>query len=454
MKVLLLGSTNGQSTVGLLHLAAYLRRNGIEAWCQVVDQNRNRAELKENVKSLLTSVAPDLVGVSLKWFQHMARGVEICQTIKEYSPHTRTVVGGNTASYFWKQLIEYPCIDYIIRGDGELPLLKLCRGDAVVPNCVSKHDGAVVEAPFDYVQDEVSSADIYLSHLDEIAWPRESLSRVKQLFIYTGKGCAANCFYCGGCREASLRNFNRQTPFIRNVVEARKDLLEARKHFSAFLFDFEFPGGDLTGYHRELWHGIDLSDSSCSFYCWTLPPADFLELLAGTFREPLVCIDLCSLSERLRLDLSAQGIVKPQPTDQELIACLDECRNHPTIRVEIDIILGMPGLTLGDLQQEEAMVTRLLKEYPCFSRLSWGRLHAQPGAPIVASAEKFGMYSLATTFEQFMEISTLNLNRAPYPEPEEFSFPAIYHTNRSLMARTIQHYVKLNSLLENRLAES
>lgn len=447
-KVLLVGSTLGQSSVGLLHLAGFLRRNGIEAYCHVSNDSQDRKSLKRNLNALLSSLEPDILGVSFKWFQHLARGIEICKIAKEASPRTVTVVGGNTASFYWPRIIDIPYVDYVIRGDGEVPLLLLCEGRKEVPNCVYRKDGRIIVTPFSYVENERNSGGVFLSHLEEIAFPRGQLSQVEQLFIYTGKGCAANCFYCGGGGAATLQNFNRTSPFVRNPREARKDLIEARKHVSSFLFDFESVQTDSIEYHQQLWEGIDLSTTNCTFYCWTLPRKEILALISKTFRNALIGIDLTSLSERLRLRLSSLGIVKPQPTDSVLVECLDEIQGFHNLSFEINMILGMPETTVTDMEREEEMVASLLDRYSAFSALRWGRLHAQPGAPILSSAEQYGMSSLANGFEEFLKISKFNLDRDPYPSLDDFAFPAIYHKDRSLMAKTTQHFFRMNRLLE------
>jgi hypothetical protein len=98
--VLLLGDTSGMSTVGLVYLASYLRRNDITAVCQFYDPNRNKEKLKEKVQFLLEKIQPKVVGLSMKWFPHIERVRQICNIVRDYLPEAKIVVGGNTASYY------------------------------------------------------------------------------------------------------------------------------------------------------------------------------------------------------------------------------------------------------------------------------------------------------------------------------------------------------------------
>ena len=54
--------------------------------------------------------------------------IETCKKIREIHPKAYIVLGGNTASFFHDEIIrDFPCVDGVIRGDGEVPLLELVR---------------------------------------------------------------------------------------------------------------------------------------------------------------------------------------------------------------------------------------------------------------------------------------------------------------------------------------
>jgi len=50
-------------------------------------------------------VRPKVAGISLKWFHHVARALHLARTLREIDPGLRIVMGGNTAAYFWKELV-------------------------------------------------------------------------------------------------------------------------------------------------------------------------------------------------------------------------------------------------------------------------------------------------------------------------------------------------------------
>lgn len=61
--VLLLAATPGTATIGLLYIASYLRRNGINTYCKYNNLNVNEDELKKDIEKLLYKYKPQIIGV-------------------------------------------------------------------------------------------------------------------------------------------------------------------------------------------------------------------------------------------------------------------------------------------------------------------------------------------------------------------------------------------------------
>src|SRR6185312_38533 len=126
--VLLLGAGAGEAACGILYIASYLRRGGVESYVRVFDWDVTEEEMQVSLEALLGRVRPKVVGLSLKWFHHVYRAIQIARIIRSIDPEVRIAIGGNTAAHWWKDLSTFDCFDDIILGDGELPLLALCQG--------------------------------------------------------------------------------------------------------------------------------------------------------------------------------------------------------------------------------------------------------------------------------------------------------------------------------------
>ncbi len=452
--VLLLGDTPGMPTTGLLYLASYLKRNSVSAVCRFNDTARDFKEMKEQLQHLLEEVQPRVVAISLKWFLYISRVLDTAAIIKEYAAQKgreiEVVVGGNTASFYWEEIIKNEAIDIIIRGDGELPLLEICNGKSLetIPNILYREKGEVRENPMAYVQDESNSSDIYLSHMDEILLSSDA-ALFGTFFIYTHKGCRMSCLYCGGCRKAQEKTFNREVVFNRPIAEARKDIQAAMKYTRTFQFDFDAPNPDLLGYCRELFDGIDLSNHYCVYANLKLPTPELLELINSTFKYVYCDIDILTLSERHRNQLVSMGMVKPQPTDDEVFRFFQDCDQYANVEVRMNLITGLPYFTTDDIPVGEAFLERIMSNYRCFGELHWARLHAQPGAPIVETAEEHGMNSFAVSYDDFLKYSRMNFNADnPYPGVEFFNYPYIYYKDDTLNSGVTQFYTRTNMAID------
>lgn len=394
--VLLLGAGTGEATCGILYLASYLRRHGVEASVRLWDADETEDELRASLEQLLAHVKPRLVGVSLKWFHHVARARLVAQTVKALDPSIRVVLGGNTASYFWKELTAWSCVDHVALGDGEVPLLALCRGDAAPPNVVTKKaDGTPTRAPLQYVQG-VDSTDVYYSHFDELFTSGLDASCFSG-WVAPGKGCAENCLYCGGSRGIQKASFGRAKPFLRPEECVQRDHREIVPRTWQLRYDFS---GSSGAFLERAWDGLDLSKHATTYFLWGVPPRDLVATLARHFQRVFMVLDIGCFSEKQRLALIKLGLLKPCPTDRELFDVIADCRRYPNLELEISGIAALPLASPETLAQETQLIDRLVRD-GC--TIGYQRLESQPGALVTEHPKRFGMHSEATTFSEFLE---------------------------------------------------
>ncbi len=395
--VLLLGAGTGEATCGILYLASYLRRNGVEAFVRIHDDDETEAQVTRSLEQLLAHVRPRLVGLSLKWFHHVARARLLARTLRRLDPRVRIVLGGNTAAWWWRQVAAWDCVDAVVLGDGEAPLLALCRGEAAPPNVVTRSAGGAFERPaaLGYVQGP-SSDDVFYSHFDDVflsQLDRHSFSG----WIAPGKGCAENCLYCGGARGVQQASFGRATEFLRSVASVRLDHLELAPRTWQLRYDF---GGGSGPFLERAWHGVDLSRHATTYFLWGVPPPGLVETLSGAFQRVFMVLDVGCFSQAQRQALRRMGLLKPCPTDAELLDVVEAVRRHANVQLEVSGIAGLPLASEATLAEERRLVPRLLAE-GCL--VGYQRLEAQPGALVTEHPARFGMATEARTFEGFLD---------------------------------------------------
>ena len=443
-KVLLLGDTPGTSSMGLVYLASFLRRHGITAYAQFCNYNWNKQLLEKNLNELLDKIKPEIVGVSMKWFPHIYRVLEICKIVKNYSPAIKVVVGGDTGSCFANDIINDENVDFVIRGDGEVPLLEICNNSDILPNCTYKKNGQVIQNPISYVQQNESTKDIYLENAQDI-FVHEHTSLFTTVLVYTHKGCKMSCFYCGGCNTMQQKIYNRKNTLLRGADEVRNDILELKEKTSAYLFDFDLPANKLYDYCQNLWSDIDLSGHFCVIFSLFIPPAEVVELACRTFKYVRWNIDICSLSESYRKKSEQEGLVKPQPTDQEMLDFFEICDQHENAEVDINCVIGLPNFSEKDIEDSENVISTIISRFRCFKDLHWGRLHTQPGTELFHHPEQYNMTSYVRGYEEFLKYSKLNFEQKPYyPTLLNYNYPYNFYKENSLNAKISKHFKDLS----------
>ncbi|RKH00944.1 cobalamin-binding protein [Corallococcus sp. CA053C] len=395
--VLLVGAGSGEATCGILYLASYLRRGGIEAFVRLYDGDETNAEVTRSFERLVARVRPKLVGISLKWFHHVDRALLIARTVRKIDPSIRIVVGGNSASYWWRELNAFDCIDHIVLGDGELPLLALCQGDPSPPNCVTRDpDGRPRRLPLAYVQGAKNTEDIYYSHFNELFLSQMDLHSFSG-WVAPGKGCGENCLYCGGARGNQKAAFGRAKPFLRSEESVRRDHQEIAGNTWQMRYDF---AGSTAEFLSGTWAGVDLSNHCCTYFLWGVPRLGLIDALARTFKRVYMVLDIGCFSEQQRLEQMGRGLLKPCAKDSELLEIIDACRRHPNLDIEVSGIGGLPFASKATLAEELRLVERVIS-LDCV--VGYQRLESQPGALVTEHPARFDMITEAKTFTEFLD---------------------------------------------------
>ncbi|MGE6758693.1 B12-binding domain-containing radical SAM protein [Corallococcus interemptor] len=431
--VLLVGAGTGEATCGILYLASYLRRGGIEAFVRLWDGDESAGEVTQSFERLIARVRPKLIGISLKWFHHVDRALLIARTIRKIDPSIRIVVGGNSASYWWKELSGYDCIDHVVLGDGEVPLLALCNGEDAPPNVVTRHpDGRPRRLPLAYVQRATNTQDVYYSHFNEIFLSQMDAHSFSG-WVAPGKGCGENCLYCGGARGNQKADFGRAKPFLRAEENVRRDHQEIASRTWQMRYDF---AGSTAEFLGSTWAGVDLSRHCCTYFLWGVPRVELVSALAETFQRIYMVIDIGCFSEQQRLEQMAKGLLKPCAKDRELLDVIESVRRHPNVEVEISGIGGLPFMNRERLAEELRLVERIIG-MDCV--VGYQRLEAQPGALVTEHPARFDMVTEAKTFQEFLDYFERR-------EPGDVSVPMIRFKDKELEAAVQRNSDRVDAL--------
>jgi clorobiocin biosynthesis protein CloN6 len=153
-----------------------------------------------------------LLGIDLHWMIHVQGSLAVAERIKKRHRDIRIVFGGISSTYYAEELIAYPFIDMVLRGydtlapmDKLLQEIKAGRDFCAVPNLTWKsgdgdiHANHYTHRPLTYsVGVDWSSLNL---HQINLSLP------ILEFMSTQNAGCAYNCGWCGGSKEAFRRVF-------------------------------------------------------------------------------------------------------------------------------------------------------------------------------------------------------------------------------------------------------
>lgn len=238
--------------IGFISIAGYLEKNGIPT--RIVNiANRMLTGRHFNVERFVHKLSPLAFGIDLHWLPHAQGSLEIAALAKKLHPDIPVIFGGLSATYFYQELIQYPQVDFVVRGDStEEPMLQLMRrirsrspvGD--VPNLSWKDSqGTVHHNPLTWVPSELN--DIPLDY----SYPVKSVIKYRSLAdmlpfnnwldypvtaVFTCRGCTVNCHSCGGSRFAFKQMCHRDEVAYRSPRLIAQDIHSIQRYLSGPVF--------------------------------------------------------------------------------------------------------------------------------------------------------------------------------------------------------------------------
>lgn len=175
-----------------------------------------------HTESFIKNIKADLFAVDLHWLVYSQGAIHTLKLIKKHHPNSFTVIGGMTASYFKEEiLVNFPVVDFLITGDGSVPLLNLLKqinGQHIfskVPNLLYRDRGKIK-----------SSKQLPLSDFKLIQ--NDNTLNIRS--ILTARGCPLQCITCGGssyssrklCKYSKMNSFSIDS-ILRKILFLNKE---------------------------------------------------------------------------------------------------------------------------------------------------------------------------------------------------------------------------------------
>ena len=159
--------------IGFLTISKYLHSRGLSVRIINLAMKMMR-DSSFDPDAFIAKLDTDAFGIDLHWLTHADGSLSLAEMIKKHHFDKPVIFGGLSATYYYQEIMrDYPCVDFIIRGDSaEEPLrlllesIKAGGGYEAIPNLVWRNDNGDVIVNDDYYQPEnMDYIDYDYSHL-------------------------------------------------------------------------------------------------------------------------------------------------------------------------------------------------------------------------------------------------------------------------------------------------
>ena len=382
--------------MNLAYLAAYLHKYGIRV--RIIDYETTVFD-ERSFSRILQQESFSILGVSCTR-PTIVRGSKIRAIAKIRCPEIATVVGGPHASALPEQTLEqFPSFDYLVFGEGEETLFKLCCAirDRKTPTHIDglafRTRGTIIKNP----------ARKLIEDLDTIPFPARDLIDYRSRFghstrgfsnqtssteLFTSRGCPYGCNFC-----AIQTTFGKKVRFRSSIsIEEEIRLIKNKFRFKHIIV------ADDTFTLKEN-HALEICDifRRSGIESWSCDTrADHISKKLLKAMKLSACQKIAfgveSGSQRI-LDLNGKGL-----TVEQVERAVHWAKEAGIRYIEGNFIIGShPTETIDDIQQTR----KLLRSLP-WSFVSIAVITPYPGTTIYHLMKEQGLLHKDVSWEDFM----------------------------------------------------
>ena len=417
--------------IGFLTMLSYLHERGLKV--RIVNLAlRMMNSARFDVRRFLARLRPKAVGIDLHWMPHCQGALEIARLVKEVHPELPVILGGLSSTYYHRELIDYPQVDFVLRGDSiEPPLHQLLlalrarstaagsdgphHGAALarIANLTWKQHGAARVNPYTFVPPSLDYVDLrpdlmvemVLRHRDlESVLPFNGWWRNPITTVLTVKGCSYECVTCGSSHTTCTHLTHRQRPVYRSPasVVANMQAIARLIRGPIVLIGDVLQAGEV--YARELLERLRHAAlaNETVFELFTVPPAWFLPEVDRCVRQWSIEFSPESQDETVRDAQEGEAGY----SNEDMERCLLQALSLRCHRVDVFFMIGLPAQTLASVHGCIDYCERLFQLFD--SRLScfitpMGPF-SDPGSRAFEQPERFGYRVFARTLAEHRQL--------------------------------------------------
>ncbi|MBR9705313.1 B12-binding domain-containing radical SAM protein [Candidatus Pacearchaeota archaeon] len=398
--------------LGLMTLATTIKDKGHE----IIIHDREIDMEDVQLLKLLKSFDPDIVGMNSYIGKSLLDLMKIAKLVKENS-NAIVIVGGILSTVDPKPFLDYEHIDYVIRGEGELPLIEISE----------LIDKKLLD--FSHVKNINFNEIRPFVNLNDYKTPDYSLIKTDKYPIFTfiaGRGCHGKCSFCynnffwGKLDRSCLRFYN-----AKNTISMITDVIDKYNIKEFKILDDDFIS--LSNRSKEICDA--LSKYNASFQCQLRTDMVHDEIMrrlkkAGCYS---VMFGFESGSQRMLNFLN-----KGTTVDQSRIA-IEQCKKYK-IYCDGSYMIGLPTETIHEMKE----TVNLIKKHPP-STLTAKKYTPFPGTELFDYCVK---NKLVDKNPETLEDYSLFEMSSPYPNVSNIPNEVLFETIKELNKKSFKIYMK------------
>ncbi|MCX7856624.1 MAG: cobalamin-dependent protein [Deltaproteobacteria bacterium] len=224
---------------------------------------------EETIESLIKSEKPDVLCISSLFSAYVGEVIRIAKMAKKIKGDMITICGGHNATAVPHVLLREGCIDYVIRGEGETPLLELLcslenrrlKRIKELPGLCFRENGEILVSTKINFESEID----FVPHHGFVYNEDYLIGKKRYAFVITSRGCPYKCSFCSRMpvpyRERSLASVESEIEALRSLgiewIDLEDDmLLHGKKRFIGLLNIFKGKGLTLSAMNGIYMEGL------------------------------------------------------------------------------------------------------------------------------------------------------------------------------------------------------
>ncbi|UCB52321.1 MAG: TIGR04190 family B12-binding domain/radical SAM domain protein, partial [Candidatus Zixiibacteriota bacterium] len=401
--------------LGFVSLSHYLTKQGLNV--RIINVAHKMLsnpgyDAEKEIKRLKASA----FGIDLHWLPHAQGSLELARIVKKYHPQTPVIFGGLSSTYFHQELISYPEVDFVMRGDStEIPLhrllsaLKEGRKLDDVPNLTYKENGSLKVNPTSWVPDDLNQFPLDYSHMIKSAIKHRDLSGHIPFYgwheypitaIFTCRGCSYHCGTCGGSQETYREFCHRRTPAFRDPELVASDVSRIANYFKGpiFILGDIFQAGEEYAFNLLKLLRKQRLDNHVVLEFFDIPPLDSLDLIAASI--PHLNIQLSPETH----DPDIRSTFGRPYDNEKMERMIERILKLGCHKFDLFFMIGLPGQDVKSVMDTVEYVDQLLERvgnsknlFPYISPLA---PFLDPGSMVFENPKDYGYRLFYRTLEE------------------------------------------------------